>query len=328
MRILTYFALVIGLGLAVVLIAWQGFDVIVSALIGLGTWVLLLPLVYSVHLVGAAISWSLLFLDGSRPTFPIVLRAVWIGTSVEAMVPAASLGGEFAKARLLMRAGMRGNDAASYVVADVTVQALVLAAWALIGLGILVFTQADPALKWSAAFGAGLMAAGVIGFLLAQRAGLFGFLARAGVKMLRKARWQGITDGAASLDATLRAIYARPRRLACAVAIRCLSRSALLVELWLVARLMGYPIGFIDAAMLMGLIGALRAATVVVPGGWGVQEGGFIVLGSLIGLAPQVMLAVSLASRARELMVGIPALVTWQILEGRSLKKLLASDQS
>lgn len=326
MRILTYFALVIGLGLAIVLVAWHGFDTIVSALAGLGAWVLLLPLLYSLHLVGAAISWSLLFLDGSRPAFPVLLRTVWIGTSVEAMVPTASLGGEFAKARLLMRAGLRGNEAASYVVADVTVQALVLAAWAIIGLGILTFTEADAALKWSAAVGAGGLAIGVIGFLLAQRAGLFGFLAKASVRMLRQARWQGMTDGAATLDATMRAIYARPQRVALAVAVRCLSRSAVLVELWLVARLMGYPIGIAGAGMMMGLIGALRAATVVVPGGWGVQEGGFIVLGGLIGLPPQVMLAVSLASRAREFLVGIPALVAWQILEGRSLKKLLAPD--
>ena len=322
MRILTYSALVIGLGLAVLLVAWHGAGTIAAAMATLGASVLLLPLIYAPHLVGAAASWSLLFPAGCRPAFPIVLRAVWIGTSVEAMLPAASLGAELVKARLLIRAGCRGSDACSSVVVDVTVQGLVLAVWAMIGLAALVLTHADATLTWPAAAGAAVMAAGIIGFLIAQRAGFLGFLAKAGARMLRQARWRGIVDGATTLDVTFRAIYARPFRILLAVAIRCLSRSMLLVELWLIARLMGYPIAVTDAAMLLGLIGAIRAATIVVPGGWGVQEGGFVLLGGLIGLPPEMMLALSLVTRAREVMVGVPALAVWQFLEGRTLRTL------
>lgn len=323
MRILTYSALVIGLGLAILLVGWQGVGAVTAAMAALGASVLLLPFIYAPHLAGAAASWSLLFPEGSRPAFPVMLRSVWIGTSVEAMLPAASLGAELAKARLLIRAGLRGNIAVTSVVADVTVQGVVVAIWAMIGLVALVLTQADTHLKWSAAIGAALMAFGIIGFLIAQRAGLFAFLAKGGARMLRQARWRKIADGAATLDANLRAVYARPRRIMLAVGIRCLSRSMLLVELWFIARQMGDPITISDAAMMLGLIGAIRAATIVVPGGWGVQEGGFILLGGLIGLPPEMMLAISLATRAREVMVGIPALLLWQVLEGRTLKSLL-----
>ena len=71
--------------------------------------------------------------------------------------------------------------------------------------------------------------------------------------------------------------------------------------------------------MLKSLTGALRGAAFVVPSGWGVQEAGYVVLGGLIGLSPELMLAVSLATRARELLIGVPGLIAWQVAEGRWL---------
>jgi len=63
----------------------------------------------------------------------------------------------------------------------------------------------------------------------------------------------------------------------------------------------------------------VRAAAFLIPGAIGVQEGGFIVLGSLVGLGPEVSLALSLTKRVRELLLGIPGLIIWQAAEGRRL---------
>lgn len=323
MRLVTGIALLAGLAAVTILVAWHGFGTVALAMSTMGAGVLLLPLVYAPHLAGGAASWRLLFLPGRRPPFFAALRALWIGLSIETLVPAASLGAEVMKARLLLRSGVRGNDAAASVVIDLTVQGMVLALWGLVGVGALASAHADPALTWSALAAAAILAAGVGGFLLAQRAGMFSFLGKAGGKAIRAGRWQGIIDSAAQLDATIRALYDRPRRILFACAIRCLSRSVLIVELWLAARLMGQPITPVDAVMLVGIIGALRGAAFFIPGGWGVQEGGFVVLGGLLGLAPDFMLAMSLATRARELMVSIPGIAVWQVVEGRTLKRLV-----
>lgn len=63
----------------------------------------------------------------------------------------------------------------------------------------------------------------------------------------------------------------------------------------------------------------MRSAAFAVPGGLGVQEGGFVVVSLLIGVPPEVSLALSLAKRVRELLVGVPALLAWQVAEGRLL---------
>jgi hypothetical protein len=67
------------------------------------------------------------------------------------------------------------------------------------------------------------------------------------------------------------------------------------------------------------LVTAVRGVAIVVPAGWGIQEGTFILVGGLLGHSPDFMLALSLATRARSLMVALPGMLAWQHLEGRSL---------
>jgi hypothetical protein len=48
-----------------------------------------------------------------------------------------------------------------------------------------------------------------------------------------------------------------------------------------------------------------------------VQEAVVLLLGELLGISPQVSLSLALVKRARELLFGVPALLSWQWLEWR-----------
>jgi hypothetical protein len=50
-----------------------------------------------------------------------------------------------------------------------------------------------------------------------------------------------------------------------------------------------------------------------------VQEGGYLALGALFGLDPDIALGLSLLKRAREVLTGVPCLLAWQVLETRRL---------
>jgi len=52
-----------------------------------------------------------------------------------------------------------------------------------------------------------------------------------------------------------------------------------------------------------------------VPGGLGVQEGGFILIGGALGLDPTTSLALAGARRIRDLLIFVPGLLTWQLAE-------------
>ncbi len=187
----------------------------------------------------------------------------------------------------------------------------------------MIITGPNETLFWPITLGAGFLVVASATMLVAQYAGLFGKLARFAERMLPSARWGALAGNAHQLDRTIRTIYARPLRVAAACAIRCTTRGLMAVEIWVAAWLMGHPISPSDAVMFIGIISTLRAAAFVVPGGLGVQEVAYTLLGPLVGLGPDIALALSFASRARELMTGVPALMVWQVIEGRSLRQLM-----
>ncbi len=62
---------------------------------------------------------------------------------------------------------------------------------------------------------------------------------------------------------------------------------------------------------------ALKAAGFAVPGALGVQEGGYIVICQAFNLSPEVAIALSLVKRLREVVLGVPGLITWRMLGTR-----------
>jgi hypothetical protein len=53
----------------------------------------------------------------------------------------------------------------------------------------------------------------------------------------------------------------------------------------------------------------------MLPGGLGAQEGGIMAAALILGIAPDLALAVALLKRARELAYGVPGLIAWSILD-------------
>ena len=95
--------LVLGLGLALAVIAWQGFDEIAKALSLAGFRLFWLGPVFLLPLVLAALAWAVLFPPQSRPPLPRLIAASWIAVSINWLLPVAQIGGEIAKAAWLSR---------------------------------------------------------------------------------------------------------------------------------------------------------------------------------------------------------------------------------
>ncbi len=306
----------IGLGIVILLVAWQGVAAVADRLGAAGWGILLVSLFILPDLILSTASWRLLFAPGRTPRFADVARAMWIGSSVNSLLPVATIGGEFVKARALTLRSVRGVDAAASVVLDKTVQAVSVLLWALIGIAILALVAPDERVVTAALVGSALLMLGIAGFVLVQYAGAFGILARPAARLSRTGKWQSLIESAADLDAVIHGLYRRPGVILKSTGWRLAMRAVMAGEVWLVTWLVGYPIGLEEAVLLRSLTVALRSAAFVVPGGLGVQEGGYVVVGALVGLPPDVMLAVALATRLRELIASVPGLLAWQLAEG------------
>ncbi|MGH8296360.1 MAG: hypothetical protein ACRETZ_12840 [Steroidobacteraceae bacterium] len=84
---------------------------------------------------------------------------------------------------------------------------------------------------------------------------------------------------------------------------------------------MGHPLGVAGVLVIESLVSATRSVTFFVPLNAGVQEGAYILVGSLLGLPAGLALAVSLVKRARDLIKGVPAMLAWQLIERRQLRR-------
>ena len=90
---------------------------------------------------------------------------------------------------------------------------------------------------------------------------------------------------------------------------------------WIAYRALGVPIQFDDALAIEALLAAIAALSFLVPLNVGVQEAGYAGLGAIFGIPPEMSLAVSLLRRARDIAVGVPILLLWQLFEVRRLRE-------
>jgi putative membrane protein len=217
------------------------------------------------------------------------------------------------RARLLARAGVAGPVAGASVVVDVTAGLVTQIVFILVGIALYLTERGEAG--WLPHLGAGLalFCALVIGFGLAQRRGLFLRLARLFERATRGRGWEGLVGSAAALDREVVARYHDPQRLALCGGWRLLGWLWGTVEVWLAFWLLGHPVGPVEAVILESLAQAVRSAGFVLPGGLGAQEGGILAGGLMLGIAPDLALAVALIKRARELAYGLAGLIAWSL---------------
>lgn len=310
-------ALLVGLLLFTALLAWQGADTVLHTLAVAGWGVLWLIPLFLVPGACAVAAWRVLFPPDRRPGRASAAHATWIGFGVNWLLPVAQVGGEVVKVRLLHLRGRDGALATATVVADKTIQAATQVVFALLGVGLLAMREARTDLLWTILLVVGPLSAGIYAFYRLQRSGVFARLADVLERRLPWADELELAADAGAVDSALADIYAHRQRPVMGFAWRMGFRLALTAEVVLVLGWMGHPVGLADALILESLAQAARAAAFLVPAGLGAQEGGIVLVGLALGLPPEAGIALSLAKRVRELGVGVPALLAWQLEEGR-----------
>ena len=323
MKLASFLLLCVGTALFVYLIADQGIASVLDAVTAAGWGVLVVAAFHFVPMLGDTCAWLTMMSSSHRLTLPAAFRIRWIGESVNNLLPAAPVSGELVRTRLAMFDGMSGPAAGASVTADLTFGALTQVVFSLLGVGALLYLGTNFGNVVVAAISIGLVVVGaLLGiFTVLQNFGLFRYLADKLVSVARGRAWLDLVGGAERMDGELTALYRRRAGVFQSLFWRIAAWLAGTGEIWLGMYFLGHPIGLIEAIMVESVIQAIRSAAFAIPGGLGVQEAGFLLLGSFIGLGPDVSLALALIRRARELMFGIPGLIAWQVQEGRRIFK-------
>ncbi|NIF76469.1 TIGR00374 family protein [Paraburkholderia sp. Cy-641] len=316
----------IGTALFVGLLAWQGFGSVASTLLAAGWGLVVVAAFHLVPLVldAGAISVLLRRSGAARENtaYDLSLRdalfARWIGESVNSLLPAGQIGGPVVMVRQLSQRGMLLRDAAAAITVSTTWQALAQIVFALGGLALFGAYAAHGALhdlRMATLIATAVLGALIAGFYYAQRRGLFGRLLGMVSKVFGKRDWSSLMTRAEAVDAAVQSLYRERGRVAASFALSLVGWVVGTVEVWLALRFLGHPVGWIDALLLESIGQAIRGAAFMIPGSLGVQEGGYLLLAPLVGLPPDAALALSLAKRAREILLGLPGLLVLHFSE-------------
>ena len=310
-RAVAYIGGAFGLALFTTLVAYNGFGDVAAALAAAGGGLAVITLFHLTTVVAHAVAWGDL-LAPPRVRARTLFWARWVAESINDLLPVLQLGGNVVRARMVTRAGMDGAATGASVVVDITTNLLAQVLFTAIGVMLLLVHLGGGRLAGPVLLGLGLMGAALTGLYVVQRQGVFSVGARVVERIAHASGWRTVVSSAALLDDEVRRLHTARRRLARATGWHMVAWLLGAVEAWLALRFLGHPVSLTVAVLLESVAEAIRTAAFAVPGALGVQEGGYMVLGTMLGLPTDVSLALSLTKRVRELFLGVPALMTWQ----------------
>ncbi|HEX4597196.1 MAG TPA: lysylphosphatidylglycerol synthase domain-containing protein [Burkholderiaceae bacterium] len=304
-----------GLLLFVAILASQGLGAVLSTL-ALAKWgLLLVALFHGVPLlIDAAAIQVLLDAAAQRGTWLTALLARWVGETANSVMPAGQIGGPVFMVRNLIQRGVPTRQAIAAITVSTTFQTVSQLVFALIGVLLLTARAgrgSGHALTFPLLLGTGLLGLILWLFYRLQRRGLFARGARLIARLSRRVDLSRLVDRAEAIDQAIEDTHARGGRIAGTL---LLSLAGWLVgtgEVYWTLEFIGHPVSWSDALLLESLGQAIRGAGFAVPGALGVLEGGYLLLGPLVGLPPQAALALALTKRAREVLWALPGLLWW-----------------
>ena len=312
-------ALFAGLALLIGLVAWVGWRPVWASASAVG-WVgfAIICGYWLVILAVLGLAWSAGTLD--LPLGEAAWPFIWgrlVREGAADVLPFSQVGGLVLGSQSVMAMGVSETKVFAATVVDLTTEMGAQIAYTLIGVGILAFALSGAGQEMKAVWiGLGALA------LIAGATAAFIALQRRGIGALGWLAQRFLPDGAArgeAVVAELGRVYDSPRHLATASSLHLIGWFGASVGSWIALKLMGAPLPLSSVIAVESLMFIARSVGFAVPGALGVQEGAYLLAGPLLGLHGETAVALSLLKRARDLCIGIPTLIAWQVVESRRL---------
>ncbi len=309
-------ALALGLGLVAYIVLAVGLGPVLAAVLSVGWQGFLILWLYALFLflvLGAA--WWVLIRRPSSATFWSFVWGRMVRDAAGDLLPFSQLGGFVAGARAAVLLHLEPPAAFASTIADMTTEMLAQIAYVIAGMVfLLIAAPRSPAmgsLAQSLTFGVTLAVMAATIFVILQLRGPE-LVARLASRMLPRAAAQ-----TAVFASALDAIYRAPWRVALSALIHFFGWFLSAVATYLALRFIGVRIELGAVVAMESIVYAIRSAAFFIPTALGVQEAAYVLLGPAIGIGADAGVAVSLIKRARDIAIGIPILLLWQVMETR-----------
>jgi putative membrane protein len=310
----------LGLAFAVYLVFYVGIDDVLSATLAVGWGGFSLLTAFSLVLfpvLGAA--WHVLATGDARHKFSAFLWGRLVRDSAGEVLPFSQIGGFVIGARAAILKGIPAPLAFGSTIVDVSTEMMAQIAYVLLGIALLALQASELGVSSSLT---GALLAGVA--LATVAGGIFILLQRKGLAITESLAANLLPEKLAHAKAvavSVDAIYRAPRRVWMSFLLHLVAWIGSAFISWAAFVMMGAHIDLFSVIVIDSLVYAARTVVFFVPNALGVQEGAYALLAPMFGAGPELGLAVSLLKRARDLVIGVPVLVLWQAMEGKSALK-------
>lgn len=317
MRLAVRIALVAGLALLIALLRHEGGAILIP-LARAGLVLLWLVPLHVLPILLDSLGWKVLIARWRKSRIGTLFWIATVREGINRLLPAANIGGELVGIRLLAERGVDGIVAAASVTTEVVLT--VCSQYVFVLIGVLCLLRLTDTVHLVDDVLIGLAASLPFIVLLAvllRYGSVFERMERFAVRLLGEQALSFLSGQSANLDAAIRELCRDRARLATTMAWQVTGMVAGSLETWFALRWLGHPVHFGAAVALESLTLAVRNFAFLVPAGLGVQEASLVGFGALLGINGEIALALSLAKRMREILFGLPALLSWYWVEGR-----------
>jgi putative membrane protein len=283
----------------------------------LAGWPLLWLLPFRVcYFLPYALGWKILLrgVEGAgRAGLGYLFWAATVREGIDRLLPVASVGGGVIGVRLLRWRGLPAAQVGASIIVEILLT--LFAVYFFFVMGVLLLFQGGESLREHSRL--------LLALVLTLPVPLgTAWLLRYGTRFLiGLVRENSLSEGVASLDRAIRSILSRHRALLVTGLLQFVGLLSGSFEIWFVLRLFRHPVDWRAAIVVESLTQAVRHMAFVIPAGLGVQEAALVVFGRTFGIDAELALAVSMAKRVREILLGVVSLLSWQWMEGRQIHK-------
>jgi putative membrane protein len=311
-----YVGALVGVALLVLLAVRVDLAAMVHVLT-LAGWPLLWLLPFRVfYFLPYALGWGILLRGvegGSRAGLGYLFWVATVREAVDRLLPVASVGGGVIGVRLLRWRGLPVAQVGASIIVEILLT--LFAMYLFFVMGVLLLFQGGESFHEHSRL---LLALVVTLPVPLGTAWLLRYGSRFLIGLVGE---NSLSEGVASLDRAIRATLSRHRALLVTGFLQFGGLLSGSFEIWFVLRLFSHPVDWRAAIVVESLTQAVRHLAFVIPAGLGVQEAALVVFGRTFGIDAELALAVSMAKRVREILLGVVSLLSWQWMEGRQIHK-------
>jgi glycosyltransferase 2 family protein len=301
--------IVAGVALLFYLIWRIGFEAVLANISRFGPWFAAIIPVGALWLFLQACAWSVIQNAFFRKVpFLSLFRIKIIGDALNVLLPSASLGGEAARAFLLKKA-VPLKEGIPGIVFDKTIEFAASNVFLTTGLLLgSLFVRLPDGLLAPTIVCLAATTVGVVLLVVFSVRGVCATLARLTGRFPRARRWvEGRREHLEALDENLRLLYRKGHlKTAAALGLHFLARLAGSMEVFIILKVLGVPVGPLPAVFIYSVIVIINTVFFILPGQWGITESASTLLLQALGQPAAVGLSLGVIRRIRKIVfVGL-----------------------